>query len=325
MPFPFGFQPDGAPAYDLSDSELAGHSGSLPMDAAEIKYLQRNGGDIQGLGVGIEAYAFSCFYTGDNYDGRLRGLRAAYQAQPKGLLTHSLLGAIRAHCLGIPDYSVDYLREYESVNFRILFKRDSTDTTRQVNTQPSVSSRAAGLANTLRNAAPVISAVAAAATQVAALPTTFNVITTSITNTLAGLVNFATIFANSAVKAATLGTVDLTLDVQRDAVFSQCELMITALRQSGLPDAALYPALSATRTIYAQTLEVDTLVRTQSPQVSTITVQGRTPVVVLAAQQYGGPSAIGKIDEIRINNRIGTFGILPGSVVRLIGTTVVRP
>lgn len=236
-----------------------------------------------------------------------------------------MLGPIRAHCLGIPDFTVDYLREYESVNFRILFKRDSTDSTLQVNAQPSVSSRAADLTNTLRNAAPVISAVASAATQIAALPTTINVITTSITTTLAGLVNFATIFANSAVKAATLGVVDLTLDVQRDAVFSQCELMTTALRQAGLPDAALYPALASVRTIYAQALELDTLVRTQSPQVTTITVQGRTPIAVLAAQYYGGPAAIGKIDEIRINNRIGTFGVLPGTTVRLVGTTVTPP
>lgn len=324
MPFPFGFQPDGGQAYDLSDSVLAGHSGSLPMDAAEIKYLQRNGGDIQGLGVGIEAYAFNCFYTGEGYDSRLRGLRAAYQAQPKGLLTHPALGPIRAHCLGIPDFTVDYLREYESVNFRIIFKRDSTDSTLQVSAQPSVSSRAAALTNTLRNAAPVINAVASAATQIALLPTTINVIATSINGAFAGLVNFASIFANSAVKAATLGQVDLTLEVQRDAVFSQCELMTTALRQAGLPDAAIYPALSATRTIYASTLELDTLVRTQSPQVTTVVVQGRTPIVVLAAQYYGGPAATGKIDEIRINNRIGSFGALPGTTLRLVGTTVTQ-
>lgn len=187
-----------------------------------------------------------------------------------------------------------------------------------------MSSRAAALTNTLRNAAPVINAVASAATQIALLPTTINVITTSITNAFAGLVNFAGIFANSAVKAATLGQVDFTLDVQRDAVFSQCELMTAALRQSGLPDAAIYPALSATRTIYAQALELDTLVRTQSPQVTTITVQGRTPIVVLAAQYYGGPAATGKVDEIRINNRVGTFGIVPGTTLRLVGTTVTQ-
>lgn len=326
MPFPFGFQPDqSGTAYDLSDAELAGHSGSLPMDAAELKYLQRDGGDIQGLGVGIEAYSFACFYTGEGYDARLRGLRAQFQAQPKGLLSHPALGPIRAHCMGIPDFSVDYVREYESVNFRIVFKRDSTDTTAQVAQQPSVSSKAAALTNQMRNVAQVIGRVGSVATAIAVLPTTVNTIQTDVTTTLAGLTNFVNIFASSAVKAATLGQVDFTLGVQRAQIFSQCELMTTALRQAGLPDAVIYPSLAGVQSVYAQTLELDTLVRMQTPQVESVVVAGLTPIVVLAAQKYGGPAAIGRVDEIRINNNIGTFGIPAGSVVRLAGTTVTPP
>lgn len=326
MPYPFGFQPDnGGSPYDLSDAELASHSGSLPMDAAELKYLQRDGGDIQGLGVGIEAYSFNCFYLGDNYDSRFSSLRASYQSQPKGLLTHTMLGPIRAHCMGIPQYSIDYLREFDTVNFTIVFKRDSTDKTLLVNLQPSVSSKAAALTNLMRNLSQVIGKVSSVATAIAAFPTTVNTITTDITTTLAGLVGFTNIFCNSAVQAATLGQVDFTIDVQRDNVFASCQTMTTALRQNGQPDAALYPALAGVRSVYAAALELDTLVRTQTPQIETVTVQGRTPVVVLAAQKYGGPAAMGRIDEIRINNRVGTFGILPGTQIRLAGTTVTPP
>lgn len=324
MPFPFGFRPDNDESYDLSDAELAGHSGSLPMDAAEVRYLQRDGGDIQGLGVGVEAYSFSCFYLGEDYDARLRGLRASYQRQPKGLLSHPELGNIRAHCLGIPDYSVDYMRERETVNFRIVFKRDATDVTSFVVQTPSVSSKASAMTNALRNLAPVMSGIAAAATFVAVLPTTINTVQTDVTSTFDALVNFANIFANSAVKAATLGQVDFTLDDQRQAVFLQCEATTSALRSTGLPDATLYPALAGVQTTYAQALELDALVRTQAPQVQSVTVQGRTPVVVLAAQWYG-PAAMSKVDEIRVNNRIGTFGIMPGTTLRLVGTTVTPP
>lgn len=322
MPFPFGFTDTEGNPYDLSDSELAGHTGALPMDAAELKYLQRDGGDIQGLGVGIEAYSFSCFYLGSDYDARLRGLRASFQRQPKGLLSHPELGNVRAHCMGIPDFTVDYVRERECVNFRIVFKRDATDVTDFVTQSPSVSSKAASLTNIMRNAAPVISAVAAAVTTVAAFPTTLNTIQTDIDSTLEGLANFVTIFASSAVQAATLGTVDFTLSVQRTNIYNQCATLSAALRQSGLPDAALYPALSSVQMIYAETLELDTLVRTQTPQIETVVVQGRQPIVVLAAQKYGGPAAMGRIDEIRINNQIGSFGLEPGQVLRLAGPTL---
>lgn len=325
MPFPFSFQPDnqGQP-YDLSDAELAGRSGTLPMDAAELKYLQRDGGDIQGLGVGVEAYSYSCFYLGPDYDARLRGLRAAFQRQPKGLLSDPELGNVRAHCLGIPEFTVDYVRERECVNFRIVFKRDATDVTSFVTQTPSVSSKASALTNALRNLAPVMSGIAAAATTVAALPTTFNTLQTDVTSTFNALVSFANIFANSAVKAATLGQVDFTLDDQRQAVFLACESTTSALRSTGLPDATLYPALSGVQSTYAQALELDVLVRTQTPQIESVTVQGRTPVVVLAAQFYG-PAAMSKVDEIRVNNNIGTFGLTPGQVVRLAGTTVTPP
>lgn len=325
MPFPFGFQPDneGQP-YDLSDAELASRSGALPMDSAELKYLQRDGGDIQGQGVGVEAYSFVCFYLGEDYDARLRGLRAAFQRQPKGLLSDPELGSIRAHCLGIPDFSVDYMHERETVNFRIVFKRDATDVTNFVAQTPSVSSKASALTSALRTLAPVMGAVASAATLVAALPSTFNTLQTDVTSTFEALVGFANIFCSSAVKAATLGQVDFTLETQRNNLFTQCAATTKALRATGLPDAALYHALAGVQSTYSQALELDVLVRTQSPKVTTVQVQGRMPLVVLAAQHYG-PAAMSKVDEIRVNNSIGTFGLQPGQQVRLVGTTVTPP
>lgn len=322
MPFPFGFRPDNdSDPYDLSDAELAGHSGALPMDTAEQKYLQRDGGDIQGLGVGIEAYTFSCFYLGENYDARFRALRAAFNRQPKGLLSHPELGNIRAHCLGITDYAMDYMRERECINFRISFKQDATDVTNYVIKVPSVASKGSALINTLRSAAPVISAVAAAATFVAKLPNTANVVRTDLTRTFEALTNFAVLFVTSAVKAATLGQVDFTLQAQRDRVFAQADATTKALRETGLPDATLYPSLAAVQSTYAQTLELDTLVRTQTPKIETYTTQGRIPIVVLSAQRYGSPDAMAHIDEIRVNNHIGTFGIMPGVELRLAGST----
>lgn len=325
MPFPFGFTDDNGNPYDLSDAELAGRTGSLPMDAAELKYLQRDGGDIQGLGVGIEVYSYSCFYLGSDYDARLRGLRASFHRQPKGLLSDPELGNLRAHCMGVPDFTVDYMRERECVNFRIVFKRDATEVTDFVTQSPSVSSKAASLTNILRNAVPVVAAVASVATTVASFPSTLNNVQTDIESTMEGLGIFVTTFANSAVQTATLGQVDFTLSVQRTNIYNQCATLTTALRQSGLPDAALYPALSSVQQIYAETLELDTLVRTQTPQIETVVIQGRQPIVVLAAQKYGGPAAMGKVDEIRINNQIGTFGLEPGQVLRLAGPTLSRP
>ena len=74
--------------------------------------------------------------------------------------------------LGITDYAMDYMRERECINFRISFKQDATDVTNYVIKVPSVASKGSALINTLRSAAPVISAVAAAATFVAKLPNT---------------------------------------------------------------------------------------------------------------------------------------------------------
>mgnify|MGYP000907693117 CR=1 FL=1 len=83
--------------------------------------------------------------------------------------------------------------------------------------------------------------------------------------------------------------------------------------------------IAGVQSVYAQTLELDALVRMQTPQVESVVVAGLTPIVVLAAQKYGGPAAIGRVDEIRINNNIGTFGIPAGTIVRLVGTTVTPP
>lgn len=325
MPFPFGFQPDneGQP-YDLSDAELASHTGSVPMRAAVFEYMGRDGGDIEGLGAGIEAYSFNCFYTGEDYDARLRGLRNSIQRQPKGLLTHIELGGVRAHCLGIDEFTVDYVRERETVNFRISFKRDATEITNFVSQTPSVSSKAAQLYQTLQNAAVVVSIVNEAIFQTALFPTTVNVALQTVTSTFDALVNFAQIFASSAVQAATLGIVDFTIDAQRESVFLAGEHTTIALRATGLPDPTLYPSLSAVQSIYAQTLELDQLVRTQAPEIKTIVIQGRQPLVVFLAQQYG-PGAIGKLEEARINNRVGSFGLVPGFTMRVIAPTVTPP
>lgn len=332
-PFPFGFQPDGGAAYDLSGAELASHTGAVPMRNAAFEYIARDGGDIEGLGAGIEPYTFTCFYTGENYGTRLQALRFAIQTQPRGLLTHPELGKIRAYCLGIDDYAVNYVTERETVNFRISFKQDGTDTTKLGDIAPTVSTLAARYGRTIDKVntsitdiltlvSPAVGTAGSVATAIALFPTTVNVLAQSVISTTAALINFATIFANSAVQIATLGQVDLTLDAQRDRVFIACQETLTALRNTGLSDAALYPALAQVRGLYAQTLDLDTLTRTQSPEVNTVVIQGRQPLVVFAAQQYGGQAAIGKVDELRVNNKIGSFGLNPGQSMRVIGATV---
>jgi prophage DNA circulation protein len=320
--FPFGFKPDNGSAYDLSDAELAGHQGSFPMRTAAFEYIARDGGDIEGLGAGIEPYSFNCFYTGDNYGERLRSLRAAIQTQPKGLLTHPELGRVRAHCLGIDEYSVNYVTERDTVNFRISFKQDGTDTTGLINQVASVTSKAAQFNQTIQTTAQIIGQVKSVVTDIAAFPTTINVAVLSVTTTLAGLVNFSQIFANSVVQAATLGVVDFTLEAQRQSVFLSCEMVTTALRQTGNPDAALFPSFSALRTLYSQAIELDDLARMQAPQVKVVTVQGLQPIVVFAAQQYGGKAAIGKVPELTANNHVGSFGLRPGRSMLVVGTTI---
>jgi hypothetical protein len=320
--FPFGFQPDGGQAYDLSSAELASLSGSIPMRAATFEYIGRDGGDIEGLGAGVQTFVYQCFYTGSDYGDRLRGLRAAIQTQPKGLLTDPELGRIRAHCLGVDEYSVNYMTERDTVNFRISFRQDATDTTQTVGQVAGVSTQAAQFMQTVTKAAQIIGSVKSVVTDIAALPSNVRAETQGLLTTLAGLVNFSTIFANSCVAVATLGAVDFTIEAQRQAVFLNAESVITALRATGQPDAYLYPSLAIVRTLYAQALDLESATKRQSPAVKTVAVEGRQPVVVFAAQQYGGAAAIGKVQELITNNRIGSFGIPAGKSMVVVGATV---
>lgn len=322
MPFPFSFAPDNeGQNYDLSDAELASSGGQCPMDLAAIKYLQRDGGDIQGLGAGIDTFTFRCFYTGENYDERLRNLRAQIKRQPKGLLTHRELGPIRAHCRGIDEFSVDYGRETETVNFTISFQQDETETTELSARVRSVQSQGEVVKQVLATLGAATTRIGSLATFVAAFPTTVNTAAQSLEAIMAGLTEFTNIFVSSCVSVATLGVIDYTLSDQRDRVLNGCGELVGSLRATGLPDAALYPALAPNQQLYAECVTLYDITKAQGPQIVEVRVDGLQPLVVFCAQKYG-PAAIARIEDVRAGNRIGSFGLQPGQVLQIPAPTV---
>lgn len=293
--------------FDLSDAWLTVNDHVL-IRLAQHLYLKRDGGEQEPMGAAPGQFRFACIFLGDGWSKRYISLIAAIRRQPRGSLTHPILGELRVACQGISDATCDPGAELNAIRFSISFVEDAVDTALSVDTYEGPATRASAVTDLNDQLTTATASYAATATAAV----------TSLTTASAA-------YALAASEAATAVVPDASLAVKLQAVRTQADATIAALLDDTI--AATVPSRAAPAMLLAEQVldacnQLQESVLRITPALIAYTVQGATTLPALATRLYGR-DGIARTAEILVNNQIPNPAAIPaGTVLRVAVPTV---
>lgn len=303
----FVFTPDDGQPLRLHGS-LGSYTDKIKIRLASHNFLKRDGGEQEPMGSDPGRFSFRITFLSDNPGAAYRQVVQAVRNQPRGLLTHPLLGDIRCACEGI-DLAHDIGGSYNAPDATINFVEDALDSSITADQATSPNSAAAQVdtwtaaLTSAINAAPDVAAVASGA--------------------CSALVAAATAYTTAALSAWQTSTPDASLATKLTAVADASRTAQTAALSGTVGNEAdRFTVLSGIDGTLSGCLALDSAIASVKPLMVSYVVPGLCNIGVLAAQLYGSDGT-SQIETILTMNRIpNPQAIRTGTVLLVQSPTV---
>lgn len=253
------------------------------------EFPYRDGAKIETLGRRPHRSQWDLLFNGPDWLTLLTSLVKAIDASPSGMLVHPIYGQMRVVCHGIDPSVLEVAQFTDTVTLSLVFTEDQTDL--GVQEQQGVAAKKQDVDNSasdFQTASEVYRDVATV-------------------QAVAGLVNLALTFSESAFAAVVTNSPDPSLGVQLEqlgAALATAEAAIGVDSFAQRSIAQTYDAIVAGEVLFAACLDLADEVELETVGFEIYIVPGPTSIAVLAAKKYG-PRAIDVLDQIlRLNAQV---------------------
>lgn len=300
--------------FKFKDLELAGNLVSwndrIGVRLALHQYLKRDGAEVEPMGAEPGRFTMRLAFLGKAWAKQYRALVASIRDDPRGQMTHPILGSMQVACESISDAQVVPGQERDSISVTVTFVEDAIDALSLSERFPGPIARQARVES---KAARLVDAVAGFATSASLAVTA-----------AASAITFAAaanqVLSGGPSAGPSGGVPDPTIRQRLRDIGEQTAKLIAAVRSDvarnsqrrqaeprkagkQATDAAAFPAIEAAQSLYAECLALMESVTASQPAQVEYIVPARAHVATIAAALYG-KDALLRIDEMLRANRL---------------------
>ncbi len=296
----------------------------LGVRVANHKYLKRNGGEAEIMGIDQRRFNFKCVFISD-VTNNYKNLQASIYDNPLGLLIHPRLGKIQVACESLVA-NEDPANATNALEFNINFIENAVDTV--INTSSGAVLPSPQTTLSVMNQA----LTALSITSLDVLPNgisvegAFSVLALSARFALRDVLNSFIAVGNTFIQVASDAAASVyqvpALTSQLKDVVNQGNATIAYIKNLGQPDVVMWPIIDNVKVTQASAQNTYNSIIAQKPPVVTFVVPTTMSLRTIAVRLYG-PDAQSKIQELLILNKIPYPAAIPMGTILLVSSPTV--
>lgn len=285
---------------------LFGSSDNLVGRIAKHVYLKRDGAEKEPMGAGDGTFRFRLQLVGDSIASDYQAIAQYLRDNPRGTLTHPLLGSIKVAADGIDEGSMDLSVATNVVNLSLRFSEDAVDTAIALAATLSPSEASSSLATQ----AGKLSAVGARISSVAALA-----------STVASKAEQMVSLADTIIRTGGYG---VALSKYVDGVDTSSRALEEGIKDASgyANDADRFDDIESCRLVISAARQLNEAIQSITPRVVPFVVQATTTLYSVAVTLYGKDAAARLPALLQLNRVPNPLAIPAGTVLQVPAPTV---